>query len=84
LGTYGKRPDAMPLVDARATLADARAMVNGGKDPLVERHRAQRSDFKTVDDLAQDWLNETSKDLKHPGIPRRVYTQEIKPSLGRL
>jgi hypothetical protein len=84
LGTYGKRPDAMPLVDARAALAEAKAVVNSGKDPLVERHRAQRSDFKTVDDLAQDWLSEISKDLKHPRIPLRVYTQEIKPLLGRL
>ena len=84
LGTYGKRPDAMPLVDARAALAEARALVNSDKDPLVERHRAQRSDFKTVDDLAQDWLSEISKDLKHPHIPLRVYTQEIKPRLGRL
>jgi hypothetical protein len=41
LGKYGKRPDGMPLVDARAALADARALVNSGKDPIVERHRAQ-------------------------------------------
>jgi integrase len=84
LGTYGKRPDAMPLVDARAELAEARSLVKAGKDPLNERHRAQRSDFKTVDDLAKDWLEEITKTIKHPQIPRRVYTQEIKPSIGKL
>ncbi|MFT6908470.1 MAG: integrase [Oleiphilaceae bacterium] len=84
LGTYGKRPDGMPLVDARSAMADARAIVNSGKDPLVERKRAQRSDFKTVDDLAQDWLKEISKHLQHPGIPHRIYTQEIKPKIGGL
>ena len=84
LGTYGKRPDAMPLVDARAELAEARSLVKAGKDPLIERNRAQRSDFKTVDDLAKDWLEEITKTIKHPQIPRRVYTQEIKPSIGKL
>lgn len=84
LGTYGKRPDAMPLVDARTKLAEARSLVKAGKDPLVERHRAQRSEFKTVDDLANDWLIETAKNLKHPKIPLRVYTQEIKPCIGKL
>jgi integrase len=74
----------MPLVDARNAQAEARAILNSGKDPLVERNRAQRSDFKTVDDLAQDWLKEISKNLKYPGIPLRVYTQEIKPKLGKL
>jgi integrase len=84
LGKYGKRPDGMPLADARIALAEARAANIKGQDPLVERHRAQRSEFKTVDDLAKDWLKEISKNLKHPGIPLRNYTQEIKPILGKL
>jgi hypothetical protein len=84
LGTYGKRPDGMPLVDARSAMAEARAIVNSGKDPLLERNRAQRSDFKIVDNLAQDCLKETSKNLQFPGIPLRIYTQEIKPKIGTL
>ena len=84
LGAYGNRPDGMPLVDARDAMAQARATVNDRKDPLVERQRAQRSDFQTVDDLAKDWLEENAKHLKHPGIPARIYNQEIKPTLGRI
>ncbi|WP_371194273.1 tyrosine-type recombinase/integrase [Glaciecola sp. SC05] len=84
LGKYGRRPDGMPLTDARTAMAEARAIVNGGKDPLQQRKRAQLSDFKTVDDLAQDWLKEMAKHLKYPSIPNRIYTQEIKPKIGNL
>jgi integrase len=84
LGTYGKRPDGMPLVDARSAIAEERALVKSGKDPLAEKNRAQRSEFKTVDDLAQDWLKDNAKRLKYPGIPHRIYTQEIKPIIGGL
>lgn len=84
LGTYGKRPDGMPLADARSALAEARALVKRGKDPLAEKDRAKQSDFKTVDDLAQDWLKEMTKHLKFPNIPKRIYTQEIKPQIGGL
>jgi integrase len=84
LGTYGRRPDGMPLVDARSAIAEARALVKSGKDPLAEKNRAQRSEFKTVDDLAQDWLKDNAKRLKYPGIPKRIYTQEIKPIIGGL
>jgi hypothetical protein len=45
LGTYGRRPDGMPLVDARSAIAEARALVKSGKDPLAEKNRAQRSEF---------------------------------------
>ncbi len=84
LGTYGKRPDGMPLADARSAIAEKRALVKSGKDPLAEKDRAKRSDFKTIDDVAQDWLTEISKSLKFSNIPKRIYTQEIKPQIGGL
>lgn len=84
LGTYGKRPDGMPLADARVKLAQSKGLLNSGKNPIVERKRTQLSDYQSVDDLAKDWLNETSKHLKYPSIPNRIYTQEIKPKIGAL
>lgn len=84
LGTYGKRPDCMPLADARVALSEARAMVNSGNDPLAERKRERTNKFKTVDDLAVDWLTEVERHLKHSEIPARIYNQEIKPCLGDL
>jgi len=84
LGTYGKRPDGMPLSDARIALAMARASVNAGVDPLAEKTRAKQSKYKIVDDLAVDWLEEINKHLEHPNIPVRIYNQEIKPVIGKL
>lgn len=84
LGTYGKRPDRMPLSDARDSLAQARAQVNQGDDPLAERKRTQKSQFKTIDNLAVDWLDDVTKHLKHPQIPNRIYQQEIKPKIGDI
>ncbi len=40
--------------------------------------------FKTVDDLAEDWLKDCDRRLQHPRIPRRVYTKDLAPSMGRL
>lgn len=84
LGAYGKRPDRMPLTDARTALAEARALVNKGNNPIVEKKRTKLSQFKTVDDLAQSWLKKVTQKLKHPKIPVRIYNQEIKPSLGGI
>jgi len=84
LGTYGKRPDGMPLSDARIALAEAKASVNAGVDPLAEKTRAKQSKYKIVDDLAVDWFEEINKHLEHPNIPVRIYNQEIKPVIGKL
>jgi integrase len=84
LGTYGKRPDRMPLSDARDALAEARAQVNNGDDPLAEKKRTKQNKYKTVNDLALDWLTEVSSNLLHPNIPIRIYQQEIKPCIGDI
>jgi integrase len=84
LGTYGKRPDKMPLSDARDSLAQARALVNQGNDPLAEKKRTQKNQYKTIDNLAVDWLDEVKKHLKHPQVPTRIYQQEIKPKIGDI
>jgi integrase len=82
MGTYGKRPDGMPLSDARISLAEAKGSLNAGIDPLAEKKRARSANYKTVNDLALDWLEEIKKHLQHPGIPTRIYNQEIKPRIG--
>lgn len=84
LGTYGKRPDRMPLSDARDSLAQARALINQGDDPLAEKQRTKSSHYKTIDNLAIDWLDEVKKHLKYPQIPTRIYQQEIKPKIGGI
>jgi len=53
-------------------------------DPIAERNRGDNELLETVDQLAEDWLKECDKRLKHPNIPRRVYQKDISPVIGEL
>lgn len=81
--TIGSYPD-MSLADADTKATLIKANIKKNIDPLAERRRADNTVFKTVDDLADDWLKDCEKRLKHPNIPRRVYTKDLAPSMGRL
>ncbi len=81
--SLGRYPD-VSLADANLEAAKIKKGVTNKVDPLAERQRAESSTFNTVDDLAEDWLTECDKRLKHPNIPRRVYRKDLAPTLGRL
>lgn len=81
--SFGKYPD-MTLREARASGIALRKQVSDGFDPLTERSREKVNPFKTVDDLAMHWLEEVSRRVKHKEIPQRVYTNDIKPLIGRI
>lgn len=74
--TLGCYPE-ISLADANAEAALIKANLKKNIDPLAERKRADDSAFKTVNDLAEDWLKDCERRLKHPRIPRGVYTKEI-------
>jgi len=81
--SFGRYPE-MSLAGANDETILLKSNVRKKIDPLAERQRADNSVFKTVDDLAEDWLKECEKRLKHPQIPRRVYEKDLAPSMGGL
>jgi integrase len=81
--TVGKYPE-LSLGDAKYHAAQIKVDVSNGVDPIAEKKRADTPEFNTVNDLAGDWLKECDKRLKHPNIPRRVYTKDIAPTIGEL
>lgn len=81
--TLGRYPE-LSLADANSETILIRSNVKKHIDPLAERKRVDKTIFKTVDDLAEDWLKECEKRLKHPNIPRRVYTKDLAPTIGQL
>jgi len=81
--TLGRYP-GLSLADANIETILVKNNVKKNIDPLAERKRADDSTFNTVDDLAEDWLKECEKRLKHPNIPRRVYTKDLAPTIGQL
>lgn len=84
LGRYGTRKDELSLKKATIEAANLRAAINNGIDPVIERNRPKKAEFKTVHDIAQKWLKICERDLKNPQIPARVYKNEIDPAIGKL
>ena len=81
--TLGHYPD-MSLADANAETAILKSNIKKKIDPLAERQRADSVIFKTVDELAEDWIKDCEKRLKHPRIPRRIYIKDLSPTIGKL
>lgn len=75
---------AMPLVVAKAKTAKVKLLAKQGVDPLAERERQQEESIITVNDLFEDWYKCIESRLKHSEIPMRMYTKEIKPTIGQL
>ncbi|NQZ27430.1 MAG: site-specific integrase [Colwellia sp.] len=82
--TLGQYPD-ISLSDAKADAAIKKREINLGSDPLLAKKQVKEQSIKLVDDLFADWYeNDLAKRLKHPGIPKRIYTKDIKPVIGDL
>lgn len=81
--TLGKVQD-LSLSNARLEAATKMKQVREGYDPLLQRKRAEQENIKTVNDLFEDWYPTLVKRLKHPNIPKRVYTKDIAPHIGDL
>lgn len=80
----GGQYPGMTLAAARAQAAKILFQVKQGIDPMVERKRKNQTSIITVDDLFDDWYQDLAERLKHPQIPQRIYTKEIKPHIGSL
>ena len=82
--TLGQYPN-LSLADAKADAAIKKRDISLGSDPLLDKKQVKEQPIKLVDDLFTDWYeNDLAKRLKHPGIPKRIYTKDIKPVIGDL
>lgn len=82
--TLGQYPD-LSLADAKSEAAIKKRDIRQGIDPLVVRKRIKEQSIKLVDDLFSDWYeNDIAKRLKHPNIPNRVYSKDVKPLIGDI
>lgn len=80
--TIAKQAD-LSLADARAKVALLRKKIQQGEDPIAQRNTEKQVVLRTVNDLFDDWYKDVEKRLKHPGIPKRIYTKEISPHIGQ-
>src|SRR5690606_36997533 len=85
IGRYSpKDSGGLSLAEAKLKAAQAKAGVRDGVDPLAEKNRSGLVNLKSVNQLAQDWLNEYGRRIQNPQIPLRVFKKEISPSIGEL
>jgi len=80
--TIAKQAD-LSLADARSQVALLRQKIQKGEDPIAQRNAEKQVVLRTVNDLFDDWYKDVEKRLKHPGIPKRIYTKEIAPQIGQ-
>jgi integrase len=84
LGKYNKLADGLSLSNAKIEASKVRAQVRDKIDPIAEKKRSKEIEYKTVNDVALDWLKTCEKRLKNPQIPARVYRKDISPMIGEL
>ncbi len=80
--TLGKQAD-ISLADARSSTEELKRQIRSGVDPIAERKKQAEITILTVDDLFEDWFKGVSKRIKHPNIPKRIYTKEVASKLGQ-
>lgn len=81
--TLGRYAD-LSLKDARFEAAAKQKQNREGMDPLLAKQRSKQESIKTVNDLFNDWYTTLESRLKHPQIPKRIYTKDIAPHIGEF
>jgi len=81
--SIGRYPD-LSLANATLKAAQLKADVRDGIDPLAEKKRPASVKIKTVNELAEDWLLDCDKRLKHPKITRARYKNDLAQVFGEL
>ena len=80
IGKYGNQEGELSLAKASVKAINMKAQIAEGIDPIAEKNRPSQVKIATVNELAEDWLrNDIEKRVKHPHIPRRVYTKDLAP-----
>ena len=80
LGSY----EQISLAEAREQAVETKKAIRTGIDPIEARKREEQATLRTVSDLFGDWCQDLEQRLKHPHIPKRIFTKEVAPSIGQF
>lgn len=80
--TLGKQAH-LSLADVRTTAEEFKKKIRNGDNPIAERKQEEQVLIRTVQDLFDDWYQELASRLKHPQIPKRIFTKEVSPLIGQ-
>ena len=79
--TVGKHSQ-ISLAEARTAAEEFKKKIRDGEDPIAERKREEETTINTVEELFTDWHLGLVNRLKHPNIPRRIFSKEVSPHIG--
>jgi len=82
LGQYGHKDTGLSLVNARAKIPELNALIESNKDPLLEKKRSKLANITTLNDIADDWLQQKALQIENPQSYARVYNKDIAPKIG--
>jgi integrase len=83
LGPYGKASGGLSLIEAKNILYDQKKLLNVQKDPAIVAKRVSLSKLTMFEEVAEDWLQQKAKKIKHPEIYDRVIKKDIFPYIGK-
>ena len=85
IGVYGDRKEGlMCYEDALIRSIQLSQQIQDGIDPKLEVDRKARQNVKTVNDIAQRFIDRKSQKIKTGYILQRNYDKRIKPYIGHL
>lgn len=85
IGVYGDRKEGlMCYEDALIRSIQLSQQIQDGIDPKLEVDRKARQNVKTVNDIAQRFIDRKSQKIKTGYILQRSYDNRIKPYIGHL
>jgi len=85
IGTFSStNPELMNFDNAIKKAIDYNAMVANGDNPKLDQSRKKFHDIKSVDDLANLYIEQKTQKIKSINIPIRLYKNEIKPYIGHI
>ncbi|MFB0979700.1 MAG: site-specific integrase [Alteromonadaceae bacterium] len=85
IGTFSNtNVELMSYDDAIKKAIDYNSMVANGDNPKLDQSRKKFHSIKTVNDLADLYIEQKSQKIKSINIPIRLYKKEIKPYIGHI
>lgn len=85
IGVYGDRKEGlMSYEDALIKSLQLSQQIKDGIDPKLEADRKTRQNVKTVNDIAQRFINRKAGQIETAYILQRDYDKRIKPFIGHL
>lgn len=82
--SYSQTKRGMSLTNAENKTAEFKVLVRQGNDPKFALKKSSGGYESSVDFVAQEWLKKKQQKIQNAHIHKRVYENDIQPTLGKM